>query len=50
MGDLIQMLKKLWQHNPESGLLSEDNLNALGYKLMDKNLYPQAVAVPAMNA
>jgi imidazolonepropionase-like amidohydrolase len=48
--DLIQMLKKVWQHNSESGLVSEDNLNTLGYKLMDKNLYPQAVAVLAMNA
>lgn len=49
VADLVQMLKTVQQKNPKAGLISKDSINALGYGLIDKKLYPQAIAVLAMN-
>lgn len=48
--DLVTMLKTVRQNDRKATLVSEDSINALGYGLMDKKLYPQAVAVLNMNA
>jgi tetratricopeptide (TPR) repeat protein len=47
---LIRLLKSLRQNNPNAALVSEDNINNLGYGLMDRKLYSQAVAVLQFNA
>jgi tetratricopeptide (TPR) repeat protein len=47
---LIRLLKTLRQNNPDAALVSEDNINNLGYGLMDRKLFPQAVAVLRFNA
>lgn len=49
VADLVTMLKTVRQDNPKATLVSEDSINALGYSLMEKKLYPQAVAVLDMN-
>jgi len=49
VADLVQMLKTVQQNNPKAGLVSEYSINALGYGLMDKKLYQQAIAVLEMN-
>jgi tetratricopeptide (TPR) repeat protein len=46
---LVRMLNAVRQSNPKTGLVSEDGINALGYGLLEKKLYPQAVAVLTMN-
>ncbi len=49
VADLVQMLQAVRKANPNTGLVSEDSINTLGYTLMNKKLYPQAIAVLAMN-
>jgi predicted Zn-dependent protease len=49
VADLVQMLQAVRKANPNAGLVSEDSINALGYTLMNNKLYPQAIAVLAMN-
>jgi tetratricopeptide (TPR) repeat protein len=49
VADFVQMLKTVQQNNPKAGLVSEYSINAVGYGLMDKKLYPQAIAVLRMN-
>ena len=45
---LIRFLKTLRQTIPDAWL--EDNINTLGHRLMDRKLFPQAVAVLRFNA
>lgn len=47
---VIRLLKTLRQNNPDAALVSEDNINNLGYGLMDRKLFSQAVAVLRLNA
>ena len=47
---VIRLLKTLRQTSPGAALVSEDNINNLGYGLMDRKLFPQAVAVLRFNA
>lgn len=47
---VIRLLKTLRQNNPDAALVSEDNINNLGYGLMDRKLFSQAVAVLRFNA
>ena len=49
VADLVQMLQAVRKASPNAGLLSEDSINTLGYTLMNKKLYPQAIAVLGMN-
>jgi imidazolonepropionase-like amidohydrolase len=47
---VIRLLKTLRQTSPDAALVSEDNMNNLGYGLMDRKLFPQAVAILRFNA
>ena len=47
---VIRLLKTLRQTSPGAALVSEDNINNLGYGLMVRKLFPQAVAVLRFNA
>jgi tetratricopeptide (TPR) repeat protein len=47
---VIRLLKTLRRTSPGAALVSEDNINNLGYGLMDRKLFPQAVAVLRFNA
>ena len=47
---VIRLLQTLRQNNPDAALVSEDNVNNLGYGLMDRKLFSQAVAVLRFNA
>jgi imidazolonepropionase-like amidohydrolase len=47
--DLLTMLEALRKANPSADLVSEESVNQLGYALMNKKMYPQAVAVLATN-
>jgi tetratricopeptide (TPR) repeat protein len=47
---VIRLLKTLRQTSPDATLVSEDNINNLGYGLMGRKLFPQAVAVLRFNA
>ena len=46
---VIRLLKTLRQNNPDAALVSEDNINNLGYGLMDRKLFSQAVSVLRFN-
>jgi hypothetical protein len=50
ISDVIRLLKTLRSNNPDAALVSEDNINNLGYGLMDRKLFSQAVAVLRFNA
>jgi tetratricopeptide (TPR) repeat protein len=47
---VLRLLETVRQTNPGAALVSEDNINNLGYGLMDRKLFPQAVAVLRFNA
>ncbi len=47
--DFVRVLRAVRQHNPKADMVSEDSINGLGYQLMYKRLFPQALAVLAMN-
>jgi tetratricopeptide (TPR) repeat protein len=47
---VIRLLKTLRRNNPDAALVSEDNINNLGYGLMDLRLFSQAVTVLRFNA
>ena len=47
---VMYVLKTLRNSDPEASLVSEDNVNNLGYGLMAQKLFPQAVAVLRFNA
>ena len=46
--ELMQMLEQIRKANPKAELVSEDSINSLGYRLMGKKLYSQAIAVLTM--
>jgi imidazolonepropionase-like amidohydrolase len=48
-GDLVKTLHAIGGANASPDIVSEDNINALGYALMNKGLYPQAIAVLTTN-
>ena len=50
VSDLLQMLQAVRKANAKAELVSEGSINALGYALMNKKLYPQSIAVLRMNA
>jgi tetratricopeptide (TPR) repeat protein len=50
ISDVIRLLKTLRSNNPDAALVSEDNINNLGYGLMDRKLFSQAVAILRFNA
>ncbi len=47
--DLVQWLVRVRAAKPKAEIVSEESINNLGYSLMGKKLYPQAVAVLGMN-
>jgi tetratricopeptide (TPR) repeat protein len=47
--ELVAMLEAVRKANPRADLVSEDSMNGLGYALLNKKLYAQAVAVLGMN-
>jgi imidazolonepropionase-like amidohydrolase len=47
--DLVRMLERLRAADPKAQLVSEQGINALGYDLLGKKLYPQAIAVLETN-
>lgn len=47
---VMRVLKTLRNSDPEASLVSEDNVNNLGYGLMAQKLFPQAVAILRFNA
>lgn len=47
---VIRLLKTLRQNDPDAALTSEDDINNLGYGLMDRKLFSQAVALLRFNA
>jgi len=47
--DLVKTLHAMRGANASTEFVSEDNINALGYALMNKGLYPQAIAVLTTN-
>jgi imidazolonepropionase-like amidohydrolase len=49
ISELLQMLNTVRRNNPLSGLATQSSINALGYALMNKKLYLQAIAILEMN-
>jgi imidazolonepropionase-like amidohydrolase len=49
-GEVVKTLKALRESDAKASIVSEDSVNNLGYALMGKSLYPQAIAVLAWNA
>jgi len=49
VNDLVRMLMAIGNADPKAEMVSEDSINTLGYALMNKKLYPQAIAVLTMN-
>jgi imidazolonepropionase-like amidohydrolase len=49
VAELVARLETVRRRNPSAALASEESVNALGYGLMEKKLFPQAVAVLKMN-
>jgi len=47
--DIVPILTAMRNTNPNGHLVSEDSVNTLGYSLIGRHLYPQAVAVLTMN-
>jgi tetratricopeptide (TPR) repeat protein len=47
--EVVRTLKALRETDANSSIVSEDSVNNLGYVLMGKSLFPQAVAVLAWN-
>jgi len=47
---VVHLLKTLRHSQPNAAMVTEDNINNLGYSLMGAKLYPQALAVLRLNA
>ena len=47
--DIVPILTAMRKSNPNGNLISEDSVNTLGYNLLGRHLYPQAIAVLTMN-
>ena len=50
LADLETVLHKMRSADTTGETVSEDNVNTLGYSLLNKRLYPQAIAVLSLNA
>lgn len=49
VADLVTTLQGIRRADANTEMVSEDGINALGYALMNKALYPRAIAVLTMN-
>lgn len=49
VADLVRTLQSMRNADANAEMVSEDSVNALGYALMNKKLYPQAIAVLTLN-
>jgi tetratricopeptide (TPR) repeat protein len=49
VADLVRTLLAIRNEDADAEMVSEDSINNLGYALMNKELYPQAIAVLTLN-
>lgn len=49
MSNVISLYKQLQQNEPEKYDFAEDQLNVLGYQLMNRNMYEEAIEIFRLN-